>query len=381
MEAVALVVVLGALFTRAKCAEVLSCLRHLLTEDFKDDARLLVALLALGADGDVEVGLNIVLVELGETLVGLLNLDGILIVVDTLAEESSEASLSFLGLIGFLLLDGLELGAEVSIRGCQLDSSFDVGHCFVEFVQLKVSNRAQVESLSGGRVDLVCLGAVENSGFKVMGVVRAHGHVLQNRHHQTIQLLSRVFDSLGVGEGIAVLTLSDFEGALFELDVTLVFQVHGGRDEFGVAHHPSGGSSVGDLNKLNLEDKGGVTWDFGRRSHGSVGVIGFNGEFSSLAELHAHDSDVPTVDNLANTNGHFQGFLILGAIENSTVCESTSVVNKDFLTFLDRRAILSHLKDLLNNSSIVVEVNHVSNLLRWCFYHFVRVKSLFVSRN
>jgi len=144
VEAVALVVVLGSFFTCAKCAEVFCCFRHCLVKDFKDDTRLLVAFLALSTNRNVEVGLDIVLVKLWKAVVILLYLYGILVVVNTLTEESSEASLLLLGLIGFFLFNGLELGSHVRICRHQLDGSFDVDHCLVKFVKSLFSNRAEV---------------------------------------------------------------------------------------------------------------------------------------------------------------------------------------------------------------------------------------------
>jgi len=113
-----------------------------------------------------------------------------------------------------------------------------------------------------------------------------------------------------VRERVTVLTLGNFEGALFELDVALVFQVSGCPYQSDVVHHPSSGSSVSDLNELDFEDESCATWNFRRRPHRSVGVLGLYGEFSSLAELHAHDSDIPTLNHLADTDGYFESLLV-----------------------------------------------------------------------
>lgn len=199
MEAVALVVELWALLSRAKGAEVLSCLRHIVVEDFEDDTRLLVAFLALLTDGDIEVGLLVLRIELRQFVMLLGNLAILLVVVDTLAEEGSEASLLLLRLIRFLLLDGLELGSKVSIGGGQLDSCLDIDHGRVKVTELLLSDRAKVNSLGGVSIDLNCLRAVANRLCEVLGVVSADRHVLKNGHHEFVELGGRVFDGLCVG--------------------------------------------------------------------------------------------------------------------------------------------------------------------------------------
>mmetsp|Transcript_3679 Transcript_3679/g.6258 ORF Transcript_3679/g.6258 Transcript_3679/m.6258 type:complete len:270 (+) Transcript_3679:43-852(+) len=87
VEDVALVVVVGSLLSRADGPEVLGSLWHLLGEDLEDDPLLLRCGLALTRDLDVEVGLCVLWVELGQLGEDGLLLGRLLLVVDTLGEE------------------------------------------------------------------------------------------------------------------------------------------------------------------------------------------------------------------------------------------------------------------------------------------------------
>ena len=83
MEAVVLVAKLRAFLACTESTEILSSLRHILIKDFEDDTTFLVAIFALLANRDVEVGLYIVRLELWQGVVIHSDLGSILLVVDT----------------------------------------------------------------------------------------------------------------------------------------------------------------------------------------------------------------------------------------------------------------------------------------------------------
>merc|ERR1740139_1391086 len=94
-----------------------------------------------------------------------------------------------------------------------------------------------------------------------------------------------------------------------------------------VAHHPSCWASVSNAHELDVKDQGSSTWDCRGRAHRTVSVFRLNCELSLFAELHGHDTKIPSFDDLANTDVDFEGLFVDGAIEHSSVFESTCVVN------------------------------------------------------
>ena len=187
---------------------------------------------------------------------------------------------------------------------------------------------------------------------------------MEDGNLQLIKIGSEVLDSLSVGKGIAVLALGELEGLLSEFDVSEILKMSGDFNQLRIAHLPSCGSSVGNAHKLDIEDKSSVSWDSRRGAHSAVTVLGLECELSLLAELHAHDTNVPSVDDLASADIDLESLLINGAVENSTIGKSSSVMYEDFLAFKDGRAVFSDSDDLLDNTSVFGgKVNNVTWLL------------------
>ena len=56
-----------------------------------------------------------------------------------------------------------------------------------------------------------------------------------------------------------------------------------------------------DLDDLDVEDKGGATGNVWGSTTGTVGVVGRDGDPALGANGHAGDTNVPALDDLANT--------------------------------------------------------------------------------
>ena len=142
MEAVALVVQIAALLTRAESSKVLSSLGHLVGEQFENYAATLEPFFALLANRDIKECLRVLGVEVGKLAIVFRQLGRFFFVVDSLLEEGSEASLCFLVLGSLLFLDSLMLSTQCSVCGIQLDSSHDVSHGQVVLVDLGAGHRS-----------------------------------------------------------------------------------------------------------------------------------------------------------------------------------------------------------------------------------------------
>lgn len=129
---------------------------------------------------------------------------------------------------------------------------------------------------------------------------------------------------------VVAFCLLEFLG--FKLSISIVFQSECDLDELLVAHHPPRWSAITDLNELNSEDKGRVRGNSRRRSYSTVSVFASDRKLGFLAQLHRHDTNIPTFDNLANSDYYFKSLTIVTAVENSAVGKATFIVDKDLLS-------------------------------------------------
>ena len=104
-----------------------------------------------------------------------------------------------------------------------------------------------------------------------------------------------------------------------------------------------------------------------------------DGELSLFSHFHAHDTNIPAFDDLTNTNVDLESFFVDRAVKNRSIFKTSSVIDKNFLTFLDIGAVFTDLDNFLDDTPIISEVNNVANLLLWllnftptfevCLYH------------
>ena len=164
-------------------------------------------------------------------------------------------------------------------------------------------------------------------------------------------------------QGILVLSLGKLVLLFAELDVALVLLVRGDLDKLDVAHHPPLRLSVLDLHQFDVEDESCLGWDCRRAPPSTVTVLVLDRKLGLLTKAHAHDANVPTLDHLPHANVDLEGFLVDAAIKHGAVSEATSVVHQHFLTLLGLVTLVTHFQDLLDHSTIVCQVDHITDLL------------------
>ena len=152
------------------------------------------------------------------------------------------------------------------------------------------------------------------------------------------------------------MTLGLLELLSLKLNVAVVFLAKCHINQLFVTHLPASWSPVGNLNKLNRKDEGCSSRNFWWRSHVAITVLALDHEVCLLAELHGHDTSVPSFDDLALANSNLEGFSMVSAsVEDGAILESTLIVNGDFLT-LSGSFALTFINHLLDNASISCDV-------------------------
>lgn len=87
--------------------------------------------------------------------------------------------------------------------------------------------------------------------------------------------------------------------------------------------------------QFNFKDKGGVRWDESCDFLVAVGVGGWAGESSLLADAHLGDTFVPASDYLSLSEYELEWFsTISGAVEFLAIGKSADVVDGDFVSGL-----------------------------------------------
>ena len=111
-------------------------------------------------------------------------------------------------------------------------------------------------------------------------------------------------------DGIFVLVHGILKCSLSELNVALILQAHDNLLQLRIAHRKLSRQSLSNSKQLDFEDEGGSAWDRRGRPIVAVGVLRCASKLGLLAQLHAHDSEVPALDHLSNTDVDLESFLI-----------------------------------------------------------------------
>ena len=104
-----------------------------------------------------------------------------LILVVALLEEVAEATLQFCFGIVMLLLDRFVQGSDLLVFGVDSNGLLDVCVGFIPLFGLLVGDRSEPESLGCGLVESDDVRCLSDSRTPLLGLVRAEGHVLENR--------------------------------------------------------------------------------------------------------------------------------------------------------------------------------------------------------
>ena len=120
-------------------------------------------------------------------------------------------------------------------------------------------------------------------------------------------------------------------------------------------------------------------------------LLGLDGEFSCLSELHTHHTDIQTfkqpvrtdvyLNLFLDTDESFESLPVFWRVENGAIRSPTSEVKRDFLASLNIRALHTLIYKLFCDSPVVGQEDHFSYLLssRACVYHhlFVFIEFIF----
>ena len=83
-----------------------------------------------------------------------------------------------------------------------------------------------------------------------------------------------------------------------------------------------------ELQKLNVEDQGGVRWDDPRMTSGAVRVIGAAGERGAFTDRHLGDTFIPSLDDLSFSDLELERlFAVPRRIELLAVGQGAGVVH------------------------------------------------------
>ena len=97
-----------------------------------------------------------------------------------------------------------------------------------------MSDTTEVHGFGSFAIDADSFGALLDGSLEIFRFVCANRHVLEDDDLQLINLRGHVFDIFCLKKGVAVLALSKLEVLFLELDVTEIFKVSCGANQFRI---------------------------------------------------------------------------------------------------------------------------------------------------
>jgi hypothetical protein len=325
-------------FSGTEGAEIFSCDRYLVSEKLENDATLLEFGGVFFANGDVEVGLGVGGVELGQH-VGLWVSLGGFVFVDAGAEEAAEGGLLFLFVIIKSLLTHLPMRSQHLVLQIMLDSILHIFLSIFKPVQLQVCLRPEKERFHSLGLDCECLSA-HGHGLRKGFLLHADvGNVLHEDDFESFDFLAFILDSRKVGKRVAVALFCFLELAGLELCVSRGFELLCGTDQLFVRLHPLGRSPVVAHEQLYGKDESRISGDLISEASRPVSEGGADSELGFFAKFHAHDADVPAADHLPSADRKLDRLFVVTSVERRAVCQSSLIVDEDVLALDGRCSI------------------------------------------
>lgn len=87
-------------------------------------------------------------------------------------------------------------------------------------------------------------------------------------------------------------------------------------------------------NQFNVKYQCGIWWNDSPSSFGTISIIRWTGEQSSLSNTHLSDTFIPSFDHLPETQIEFKWFVSVSwRIEFFSIKKSSCVMNNNFISF------------------------------------------------